>query len=69
LQVATVDREHKVKLKNIQQGRDFGKTIEILGGIEPDDEVIVNPPDSILDGVAVRKALKPPAPTQSTASS
>jgi RND family efflux transporter MFP subunit len=69
LQVATVDQNHKVKLKTIQQGRDFGKTIEILGGIEPTDEVIVNPPDSILDGDAVRKALKPPAPTQSTASS
>jgi RND family efflux transporter MFP subunit len=69
LQVATIDHDHKVKLKTIQQGRDFGKTIEILGGIDPNDEVIVNPPDSILDGVAVRKALKPPAPTQSTAGS
>ena len=61
LQVATVDRDHKIKLKSVTQGRDFGKTIEILAGIERDDSVVVNPPDSIQDGVAVRIA-PPPAP-------
>ena len=68
LQVATIGRDHKVKLKDIKQGRDFGKTIEVLSGLDPGDEVIVNPPDSIFDGIAVRKAQKPPAPTQSTSS-
>lgn len=61
LQVATVDHDHKIKLKSVTQGRDFGKTIEILTGIERDDAVVVNPPDSIQDGVAVRIA-PPPAP-------
>jgi RND family efflux transporter MFP subunit len=61
LQVATVDHDHKIKLKSVTQGRDFGKTIEILSGIERDDAVVVNPPDSIQDGVAVRIA-PPPAP-------
>ena len=61
LQVATVDGDHKIKLKSVTQGRDFGKTIEILAGIERDDSVVVNPPDSIQDGVAVRIA-PPPAP-------
>jgi hypothetical protein len=50
-------------MKDITMGRDLGKTIEVLKGLGPDDQVIVNPPDSILDGVAVRAAAKPPAPT------
>jgi RND family efflux transporter MFP subunit len=61
LQVATVDKDHKIKLKTITQGRDFGKTVEVLTGIERDDAVVVNPPDSIEDGVAVRIA-PPPQP-------
>jgi len=69
LQVATVDAGQHVKLKTIVQGRDFGKTIEVLNGIDRNDEVILNPSDSILDGEAIRRAQKPPAPTQSTGSS
>jgi RND family efflux transporter MFP subunit len=60
MQVATVDNSGKIKLKNIQQGRDFGKTIEVLSGIDQNDVVVVNPPDSITDGLPVRIA---PAPT------
>jgi RND family efflux transporter MFP subunit len=54
LQVATVDTASHVKLKSIVQGRDFGNTIEVLSGIEADDRVVVNPPDSITDGASVR---------------
>lgn len=60
LQVATVDGARHIKLKSIVQGRDFGSTIEVLSGIEADDNVVVNPPDSITDGVAVRIASPPP---------
>jgi RND family efflux transporter MFP subunit len=56
LQVATVDGQKRVKLKNIVQGRDFGNTIEILSGLQPDEVVILNPPDSLTDGTAVRIA-------------
>jgi RND family efflux transporter MFP subunit len=67
LQVATVDGQKRVKLKSIVQGRDFGNTIEILSGLEPNDTVILNPPDSLIDGVVVR--IAPPkiaAPSKST---
>jgi RND family efflux transporter MFP subunit len=60
LQVATVDDTKHIKLKSIVQGRDFGNTIEVLSGIEASDIVVVNPPDSITDGVAVRIAAPPP---------
>jgi RND family efflux transporter MFP subunit len=58
-QVAIVDSQHRIQLKNIVQGRDFGGTIEVLSGLAPDDAVVVNPPDSIIDGMAVRVAAPP----------
>jgi RND family efflux transporter MFP subunit len=58
-QVATVDAQHRIQLKSIVQGRDFGGTIEVLSGLTPDDAVVVNPPDSIIDGVTVRVAVLP----------
>jgi multidrug efflux pump subunit AcrA (membrane-fusion protein) len=61
LQVATLDGQKHVKLKSIVQGRDFGNTIEILSGVEPDEVVILNPPDSLTDGVLVRISPPPPA--------
>jgi len=67
LQVATIDAQKRVKLKSIVQGRDFGNTIEVLSGLEPNDTVILNPPDSLIDGVVVRIASpKIAAPSKST---
>jgi RND family efflux transporter MFP subunit len=66
LQVATVDDQKRVKLKTVVQGRDFGNSIEILSGIEPDDLVVLNPPDSITDGEVVRLASPPAAPAKDT---
>ena len=59
LQVAIVDSTQHVHLKSIVQGRDFGNTIEVLSGIDANDRVIVNPSDSITDGVEVRTTVKP----------
>ena len=57
LQVATLDSQKRIKLKSIVQGRDFGSSIEVLSGIAPHETVVVNPPDSIADGVQVRIAV------------
>jgi multidrug efflux pump subunit AcrA (membrane-fusion protein) len=56
LQVATLDNQLRVTLKSIVQGRDFGNTIEVLSGLAPNELVVLNPPDSITDGVQVRIA-------------
>jgi RND family efflux transporter MFP subunit len=56
MQVATVDSRMRVQLKSIVLGRDFGSTVEILSGLASDAMVIVNPPDSLTDGVLVRVA-------------
>ena len=54
LEVATVDRSGRIRLKHVVEGRDFGSTIEVLSGLDADDVVIVNPPDSSVDGEPVR---------------
>jgi RND family efflux transporter MFP subunit len=59
LQVATLDSQQRIKLKSIVQGRDFGSSIEVLSGLAPHETVVVNPPDSITDGVQVRIAAAP----------
>ena len=54
LQVATLDQGGRVKLRSVMQGRDFGTSVEILRGITAQDEIIVDPPDSVSDGEQVR---------------
>jgi hypothetical protein len=49
-----VVKDGKVVLKQVTPGRDFGEQIEILTGLNGDDQVIVNPPDSIVTGQAVQ---------------
>jgi len=44
----------KVVLTAITPGHDFGNTIEIVSGLKPDDQVIINPPDSIVHGQQVK---------------
>jgi multidrug efflux pump subunit AcrA (membrane-fusion protein) len=52
-QVGTVDQDGTVKLKKIVIGRDLGTSLEITDGITADDQVIVNPSDSLGDGQKV----------------
>jgi RND family efflux transporter MFP subunit len=53
LHVAIV-KEGKVVLKAVTPGHDFGDQIEIVSGLKADDQVIVNPPDSIVAGQHVQ---------------
>ena len=54
--VAVVDGGGKVHLRPIVIGKDYGATLEILGGVEIGDRVIINPADSIEDGQQVNVA-------------
>lgn len=49
-----VVRDGKVVLTAVTPGHDFGNEIEIVSGLKPDDQVIINPPDSILSGQEVQ---------------
>ena len=54
MQVATVKDGKTIVLKSITPGRDFGNNIEVLAGLKGDESVVINPPDSLADGQAVR---------------
>jgi RND family efflux transporter MFP subunit len=62
LLVAKVDSAGRVHLQRITQGRDFGREIEVLSGVDANDTLIVNPPDSISEGMQVRVLNPTPAP-------
>jgi RND family efflux transporter MFP subunit len=49
-----VVKDGKMVLTAVTPGHDFGNTIEIVAGLKADDQVIVNPPDSIVSGQEVR---------------
>src|ERR1700686_3005835 len=54
--VAVVGKDSKVQLRPITIGRDYGTTLEILGGLNLEDRIIINPADSLEDGETVNVA-------------
>jgi RND family efflux transporter MFP subunit len=53
LRVALVKND-RVHLQPVTMGRDFGSTVEVVSGVSRNDLVVVNPPDSLEEGQAVR---------------
>jgi len=49
-----VVKNGKVVLTSVTPGHDFGNDIEIVAGLTANDQVIINPPDSIVSGQAVK---------------
>lgn len=54
LRVATVQADGRALLKQITLGRDFGNVVEVTGGLDGNESIMENPPDSIVDGEQVR---------------
>src|ERR1022692_3762990 len=54
--VAVVGNDNKVQLRPITIGRDYGSTLEILGGVDVGDQVVINPADSLEEGQQVNIA-------------
>ena len=53
LQVGVV-KNGKIAITDVIPGHDFGAEIEIVAGLNPDDQVVVNPPDSLVSGQNVK---------------
>jgi RND family efflux transporter MFP subunit len=53
LQVGTV-KDGNVTLTTVTPGHDFGDQIEIVAGLKASDQIIINPPDSIISGQKVQ---------------
>ncbi len=58
LQIAVVEANGRISLKSIVEGRDFGRSVEVLSGLSSEDQIIDNPPDSLIEGAQVRIAPK-----------
>ncbi len=55
-QVAVVNADGKVELRQVTLGRDLGPTFEVTAGMNLSDRVVLNPPDSLISGMTVRVA-------------
>ena len=73
LRALVVDANHKIHLRPITVGRDYGTALEVLQGLEQKDWIVLNPADSLEEGQEVRvkemanagaAADQRPAPTQ-----
>jgi hypothetical protein len=53
LQVGVV-KNGKVTVTDVTPGHDFGEQIEIVAGLKADDQVVTNPPDSLVTGQEVK---------------
>jgi RND family efflux transporter MFP subunit len=63
LRAVVVDADHKIHLQQLAIGRDYGTALEVLQGLKPDDWIVLNPPDSLDEGMQVNIKEQPqPAP-------
>ena len=69
LRAVVVDANHKTHLKSLTIGRDYGTTLEVLQGLDPNDWIVLNPADSLEEGqeVHVKEVSLSHPPGQPTA--
>jgi RND family efflux transporter MFP subunit len=58
-QLAVIGSDNKVQLRPINIGKDYGASLEILGGVSIHDQIVINPPDSLENGQQVNVAASP----------
>jgi len=56
LRVGVVRESRKVELVPVVIGKDYGTELEVVSGINANDQVILNPPDSLTSGMEVHVA-------------
>jgi RND family efflux transporter MFP subunit len=55
--VAVVGSDNTVHFRPVHLGRDFGTNVEILGGVEAGEKVVVNPTDDVREGAKVKTTM------------
>lgn len=56
MNVGVVGPNNRVELRHIHVAKDYGAYVEVDSGLSPNDEVIANPPDSLVNGEQVEVA-------------
>ncbi len=59
LRAVVVDSNHKTRLQALTIGRDYGTSLEVLQGLSASDWIVLNPPDSLDEGVVVNVKQAP----------
>src|SRR5690349_15360171 len=54
LRAVVVDANHKIHLRELTVGRDYGTSLEVLQGLDKNDWIVLNPADSLEEGQEVR---------------
>ena len=54
LRIAVVTDGQHAELRKVTLGHDYGNEVEVVSGLTGDETVILNPPDSLVSGQAVR---------------
>src|SRR3954471_23722105 len=62
--LAVVDENHKIQLRPINIGRDYGTSLEILGGVSEEHNILINSPRSLQQGQGVNIASVQPGQQQ-----
>lgn len=63
LRVAVV-RDGRAELVPVTLGRDYGRSVEVVAGLQATDAVILDPADSLVSGAPVRvRPAEPPSPS------
>lgn len=64
LRAVVVDANHKTHLQQLAIGRDYGTALEVLQGLHAEDWIVLNPPDSLDEGmqVNIKEAAQKAAP-------
>lgn len=52
-QAAILDKDNRIKLVDVVIGRDYGKSIEIVSGLNENERLVINPSPNIVEGVEV----------------
>jgi RND family efflux transporter MFP subunit len=53
LRAVVIDENHKTHLRPLTIGRDYGTALEVLQGLSSNDWIVLNPADSLEEGVQV----------------
>ena len=56
--VVAIDNANTLHIRKVRLGRDYGREVEILEGVAPGDHIVMNPRDTLVEGMRVRAVLK-----------
>ena len=60
--IAVVDAGDMVRIRKVRLGRDYGKDVEIIEGLREGERVVINPRDTLEDGMKVKAVVMETAP-------